>query len=256
LTIDSIINWIAQNPEWSVAIIFLIAFLESLIILSLFVPGWLLLVGFGTLIGSGILDFNMMVIGSFLGAVIGEGVGFYLGWRYRDKISHWPWLQKNKKLLERSQHFFAKHGAASIAFGRFFGPVRAFIPLIAGISQMPPMRFYLINIFSALVWAPAYLMPGIVAGAAIKIDKDSAYSMIIFAIAFLILSWLMVKEIYALMTKKNNEKVAQFLSVPIPLIKAVISLSSLIVLLKIFFTSTLYPQFSGVWESVISIISH
>lgn len=254
---ESIIHWISLNPQWSILIIFLVAFLESLIILSLFVPGWLLLVGFGTLIGGGILDFKWMVLASFLGAVLGEGLGYYLGWHYRNELYQLKWFQTHQSWLQKSQNFFARHGAASVAMGRFFGPVRAFIPLIAGISKMPPVRFTLINIFSAMIWAPTYLMPGIIAGAAIQIDRDSAFSILTILVVLTVLLWLLVKELVLYFNDKTSEKNDIFLlNVPLPLFKAIIVLISFSLVIKIFYSSSLFPQFAGIVRNVIDIISH
>jgi membrane protein DedA with SNARE-associated domain len=62
--------------------------------------------------------------------------------------------------------FFRRHGGASVFIGRFFGPVRAVIPLAAGIMQMPRGRFWFANVTSALVWAPMLLFVGDVVGEA------------------------------------------------------------------------------------------
>jgi membrane protein DedA with SNARE-associated domain len=62
--------------------------------------------------------------------------------------------------LTRGYAFFGRHGGKSVFIGRFFGPLRAVIPLVAGISKMRPMRFWIANVSSAFVWAPALLLPG------------------------------------------------------------------------------------------------
>ena len=56
--------------------------------------------------------------------------------------------------------FFHRHGGKSVFIGRFFGPVRAVIPLAAGIMRMPPRLFWIANVTSALVWAPMLLLAG------------------------------------------------------------------------------------------------
>jgi len=72
-------------------------------------------------------------------------------------------MQPHRKALARARLFFRKYGVASIFLCRFMGPVRAFLPLIAGITAMPQTRFQLANIGSALVWVPVMLAPGYLA---------------------------------------------------------------------------------------------
>jgi len=206
---EQVLQWISLHPEWSLLLVFSIAFLESLVIVGLLVPGWVLLVGVGVLIGHGELPFLEMASASFVGAVLGESVSYYLGWHYRDKIHHWSWFKKHPLWLEKSQQFFIKHGAASVAFGRFFGPMRALVPLIAGASNMPPMRFSLINLLSALVWAPVYLFPGILVGAAFNIPQAHKNTLLILLTSMVIFSWLhfgYLKQIGSYLLDKNHHK--------------------------------------------------
>jgi membrane protein DedA with SNARE-associated domain len=63
---------------------------------------------------------------------------------------------------------FARHGGKSVFIGRFFGPVRAVIPLTAGILRMPPGRFWVANVGSAILWAPAILFPAALLGQAAR----------------------------------------------------------------------------------------
>ncbi len=256
MNIEAILQWISTHPEWAVSVVFLIAFFESIAIFSLFIPGWVLLVGVGAFIGSGNLDFLKMALASFMGALTGESLSYYIGWYYRDKIHHWSWFQKHPQWLEKSQDFFHKHGASSVAFGRFFGPVRAFIPLVAGISEMPPLRFMLINIVSALVWAPAYLLPGVIAGAAIEIDKTTGATIVISLLGMVIFSWLLVKEIREyFIRKKYHHTTSDILGIPLPVFKGVISFCCLIIIIKLLFFGKLYAEIADLFFRVVSVIS-
>jgi undecaprenyl-diphosphatase len=124
------------------------------------------------------------------GAVVGDGGSFLLGSHFKDRISNiWPFT-RHKKSLELGQAFFIKHGSLSVAFGRFFGPVRAIVPLIAGSMGMSPWRFALANILSALVWAPAYLAPGMVFGASLELASQVAFRLVIMIVLLAVLIWL------------------------------------------------------------------
>src|SRR5204863_4734920 len=104
--------------------------------------------------------------GSVLGAVFGDSVSYWIGRRFGGGIARlWP-FSRNRALLPAGIRFFRQHGGKSVFIGRFFGPVRAVIPLAAGIMHMPRGRFWIANVVSALVWAPMLLFAGDVAGMA------------------------------------------------------------------------------------------
>jgi undecaprenyl-diphosphatase len=67
-------------------------------------------------------------------------------------------------LLASGETFFQSHGAKSVFIGRFVPTVRAIIPMVAGIVGMPPIRFYIANVLSALLWGPAHILPGAAIG--------------------------------------------------------------------------------------------
>ena len=166
-TIQPIFHWLSDHPVWSGLFVFLIALTESLIIVGLIVPGTVLMFGVGTLVGAGVLDVKLTLLLAFLGAVLGDGISFWIGATYREQIAgFWP-FNKNPQILTKGKSFFRKHGGKSILFGRFVGPVRPVIPAIAGMMHMPARKFFLLNIVSALGWAPFYLIPGILFGTSI-----------------------------------------------------------------------------------------
>ena len=168
-----LVDWITNNPQWAYWIIFAIAFLESLAVIGILVPGWILLVGVGILIGTGSINYLMASFYCFLGAVLGEYLSFAIGKHFQHRVRHWPVFTRHPDWLTKTDHFFERFGVASIALGRFVGPVRAFVPLIAGMSSMPLIRFQIINVTSALVWAPLYLIPGVVIGASTQLESES-----------------------------------------------------------------------------------
>ncbi len=188
--IEQLTQWISQNPEWALFIVFGIAFIESLAVIGLLMPGWLLLVGVGVLIGTGNLNFYLASVFCFAGAVVGEYISFMVGVRYQEKIHHWAIFKRHPDWLEKTEHFFLRYGIASIALGRFVGPVRAFVPLVAGMSAMPLFRFQITNWLSALIWAPAYLTPGVIIGASVQIDPAIRWIILFNLVVIVISAWL------------------------------------------------------------------
>jgi undecaprenyl-diphosphatase len=161
IDITLVIEWMQHHADWAYVSIFVIALVESLAIIGLFIPGVALMIGAGGLIASGILNFSITCASVFAGAVIGDTLSYWFGCYYQDRVRYyWPFI-KHPHLLERGIQFFSRYGIASIALARFFGPMRAIVPLIAGMLHMPVMSFVTTNICSAVVWAPSYLLPGL-----------------------------------------------------------------------------------------------
>jgi len=161
---DQLLDWIRQHPEQAGLIVFSVSLIESLAIVGVLVPGVLILLGAGALIGAGVLDFWTMCLWAVLGAIIGDGLSYWLGHHFEYLTGRWRWFRLHPDHLQKGVRFFEKYGDLSVALGRFFGPIRAVVPLVAGLMHMPPKRFYIANVLSALVWAPAYLIPGMVLG--------------------------------------------------------------------------------------------
>ncbi|HEX3954442.1 MAG TPA: DedA family protein [Stellaceae bacterium] len=163
---EPLIDFIRDHQSWAIAIMFVTAFGESFAFLSLLFPGTTLLIAAGTLLKSGALPFWPVVIGSVVGAVLGDSVSYWIGRRFGGGIARvWPFT-RNPDLLPNGIRFFEKHGGKSVFIGRFFGPIRAVIPLAAGIMRMPRGRFWFANATSALVWAPMLLFAGDLVGEA------------------------------------------------------------------------------------------
>lgn len=192
--VDSTLLFIEQHAQWAWLVVFLIAFIESIAIVGLVLPGWALLLGVGTLIGTDVLDFYPTVLAAYFGAVLGEYFSFWLGYHYHEAILKWRWIAKHQTLIERSRTFFDKHGATGVFIGRFIGPIRAVIPLIAGISEMRRRTFFWVNIISGLLWAPFYLIPGILVGASFELDKETNSMLLFFLVLVAILLWTSVSR--------------------------------------------------------------
>jgi membrane protein DedA with SNARE-associated domain len=188
--VNYITNWISHNPDLALIIVFGIAFIESIAVIGLFMPGWLLLVGVGILIGTGNINFYFASLSCFIGAVFGEYLSFMLGQHFKEKVYQWPLFKRHPNWLLSAENFFLRYGIASIALGRFIGPVRAFAPLLAGVSSMPMLKFQITNIISAILWAPIYLMPGVILGTAVHIDESVRWILIINMGVIVISGWL------------------------------------------------------------------
>jgi len=161
-----LLDAIRAHSDWAAAVMFVTAFGESFAFVSLAFPGTTVLIAAGTLMSSGTLPYGSVLVGAVLGAVLGDSVSYWIGRRFGSGIARlWP-FSRNPELLPRGIGFFERHGGKSVFIGRFFGPIRAVIPLAAGIMQMPRGRFWFANVTSALVWAPMLLFVGDAVGEA------------------------------------------------------------------------------------------
>lgn len=158
--IKFITDFVSEHQIWMIPIIFFLAFGESLAFVSLLLPATLILLGLGALIGQSAIPFLPIYIAAVLGAFLGDWLSYWIGARYNDKIATiWP-LSRYPYLLKRGHVFFERWGIFGAFLGRFFGPLRAVIPLVAGICGMSQYYFQLANITSALIWAFGVLAPG------------------------------------------------------------------------------------------------
>jgi membrane protein DedA with SNARE-associated domain len=152
--------FIKHNPEWALFVIGLTAFGESFVFLSLLFPGTAILIAAGTLVSEGVLRPLPTMTAGIVGAVLGDSVSFWVGGKLGPTLTRlWPY-RRHPERLARGIRFFERFGGSSVFIGRFFGPLRAVVPLVAGMMRMPPLRFYATNVLSALVWAPALVLFG------------------------------------------------------------------------------------------------
>lgn len=152
-----------EHQLWAGVVICLIAFGESLVLIGMFVPATALMLLIGGLAGSGVIEPLPVVLGAIAGAVLGDIVSYFIGrWMGPSVVHKWP-LKKYREGVAKARLFFRKYGFAAVFFGRFFGPLRCSVPLVAGMMAMDQKRFQIANVGSAMLWAPVMLAPGWIA---------------------------------------------------------------------------------------------
>ena len=199
--IQPLTNWLQANPNWALFITFFISLTESLAIIGSIIPGSVTMTAIGILAGSGIMRIDLTLLAATLGAVGGDSLSYAIGYYYSESlVDIWP-FKKYPQWLKYGKEFFESHGGKSVLIGRFVGPLRSLIPVIAGVMGMKQWRFLIANILSAIGWALLYVMPGVLIGAAShELSAESAtrfFVMILVLlaglwIAGLILHWILV----------------------------------------------------------------
>lgn len=188
-----VIAFIAANPHLAYAAILLLALSESIPVIGVFFPGTAAILAVSTLVPSGVVKLWPLLGAAIVGAIIGDGLSFWIGHRYHSEIlKRWP-LNRYPDLIARSERFFAQHGDKSVLIARFTPGVRAFIPLIAGMLRMPVRRFYVANILSALVWAPSHILPAVFVGAAFSTFGAAAKPIGILIVLIVVVIWTVIR---------------------------------------------------------------
>ncbi|RKF34652.1 bifunctional DedA family/phosphatase PAP2 family protein [Paraburkholderia fungorum] len=185
-----LLHLLAGHPAWTLTVIFLAAFLEAIAVIGTFVPGSTAMFLAGALVGTGSLSLGWVFLSAIAGAIAGDGMSFWIGTRYKARIVQlWP-FRTHPQVLEAGHRYFQKHGAKSVVFARFIGPLRAIVPVVAGMLGMTPARFYAMNVLSALLWAPAHILPGVVFGASILLAGAVSFRLVVVIALLVGIVWL------------------------------------------------------------------
>jgi membrane protein DedA with SNARE-associated domain len=161
--LDPLIQFVSANPWLGYLTLFMAAFLEAVPVVGSVIPGSTIILALSALVPGGELQLPWVLLAAAAGALLGDGSAFWTGHRtQRDILNSWP-LANYPRLIAQSETFFQRWGSFAVFFARFVPPIRAFVPVTAGALGMPPARFYAIDIPAVLLWAPAHVLPGVLA---------------------------------------------------------------------------------------------
>jgi len=199
--IAQLVDFLHSHAHLAYVVVFLLAMSESLPAIGAIVPGTAIIVGLSALVPSGVLIVWPLLASATLGAIAGDAFAFWLGHRYHARIlSAWP-FSRYPAAVRHSERFFKKYGARSIFFARFLPGVRAFVPLLAGTLGMHVARFYVVNVISAAIWAPAHILPGMLFGVTFHALGPAAKPLGALLLTLFVLSWLLVSSLRYVITR-------------------------------------------------------
>ncbi len=201
--LESVANWLPSGG-WYYFWLGLIAFLESLAIVGIFVPGSVIIVLAGFLAAQGKGDPLSLMAVSALGAALGDFLSYLLGARFGEVLFQTSILKRRRQVLERARGFFLGHGGKAVFFGRFIGFLRPFMPMIAGSARMSPALFAGYTLISAILWGIAYPGLGYFFGASwqqVQIWTGRLSLLILILGALLILNHLFWRYLFPLVLK-------------------------------------------------------
>lgn len=173
--LDSVTGWLTANPQWLGLAVFIVACVECLAIAGIIVPGTVLLFAIAVMAGSGALSLGETLLLGFLGGLLGDMVSYALGRRFHQNIRRLPLLRTHPEWMNGAESYFHRYGIASLLVGRFIGPLRPMLPMVAGMCDMPFPRFFAVSLLAGAGWAVAYLLPGWATGAAIRLPLPEGF---------------------------------------------------------------------------------
>lgn len=174
---------IEAHGTWIYAILFLIIFCETGLVVTPFLPGDSLLFVAGTLAATGSMDVHFLVLLLIIAAIVGDNTNYWIGRTVGARMLHGNSRFLKREYLDRTHRFFERHGVKTIIIARFVPIVRTFTPFVAGVGTMFYPRFLGFDIFGAVLWISSLTYLGYFFGN-IPLVKDN-YGLVIIGIIIL-----------------------------------------------------------------------
>lgn len=200
LHIDKYLNVIIQNyGVWTYALMFILIFCETGLVVTPFLPGDSMLFATGALAAIGALKMPLLFVVFYFAAVLGDTANYHIGKTIGNKI-----LEKEnvrfvkKEYILKAQNFYKKHGSMTIVLGRFIPIIRTFVPFVAGIGEMSYSKFITYNMLGGFLWVSLFLEGGYFFGGLPFVKQHFSYVVI----AIVIIS--IMPAIAALIKEKRN----------------------------------------------------
>jgi undecaprenyl-diphosphatase len=185
--VASIIAFVRAHQEFAYGLVLFAALAEALPVIGVIFPGETIVLGISALAATGAVHLLPLLMVTTIGAIAGDGISYWLGRHYhRAIVETWP-LSRYPALIAQGEDFFQRHGGKSIFIARFTPGVRAIVPLIAGTLSMPPARFYLLNVLSAVIWGLTHVLVGAAVGASLVLVGAVAGRLMMFVLVLIAL---------------------------------------------------------------------
>ncbi|WP_128000230.1 DedA family protein [Piscinibacter defluvii] len=158
-------NFVAAYGPWVYALLFLIVFVETGVVVMPFLPGDSLLFVVGTLCGAGLMDLPLALAVLASAAILGDQCNYSIGRYVGPKVFQWENTRFfNRHAFDQAHAFYEKYGGVTIILARFFPFLRTFVPFVAGVAQMTRSKFTLYNLVGGLLWVGGVTTAGVLFG--------------------------------------------------------------------------------------------
>ena len=167
-------EWLSRLASpWGYVVVGAGAMLETSAFAGLAVPGETALIVGGFLAYRGDASLAAMMVVAFVGAVVGDHVGYWIGRAAGDRFKRtWAGRKVGEDRWARAESYLREKGGRAVFFGRFVGVLRALIPALAGANRMPYGRFAAVDLAGTLIWAPGLVLLGFLAGESYHLLED------------------------------------------------------------------------------------
>lgn len=194
-----LLQLLTAHAQWTLTVVFAAAFLESLALIGTVIPGSTAMFIAGAFAGTGTVNLGWLFVVAIAGAVAGDALSFWIGHRYRDALAQrWP-FSRYPEMFAKAHAYFLRNGARSVILARFVAPLRAVVPIVAGMAGMTPLRFLAMNVVSALIWAPAHILPGVVFGASLQIAGAVSFRLVVVVLMLAAAGWIIWRFTHTLL---------------------------------------------------------
>ena len=157
---DHLVELVSTYGTETYLFLFLIIFVETGVVIMPFLPGDSLIFAGAALSANGSLNIFILFFVVFFAAVIGDTVNYHIGKAFGNKLLNWNNRFIKKEYIEKTSHFFERHGGKSIIIARFVPIIRTFAPFVAGIGKMHYFKFLSYNVVGAALWVLLFCVAG------------------------------------------------------------------------------------------------
>ena len=157
--------FVAQYGAWVYALLFLIVFVETGVVVMPFLPGDSLLFVAGALAGAGLMSWPLACVVLLAAAILGDQCNYSIGRHLGPRVFQWEdsrWF--NRRAFDRAHAFYERYGGITVILARFMPFIRTFVPFVAGVADMNRARFSLFNVVGALIWVLGLVTAGYLFG--------------------------------------------------------------------------------------------
>lgn len=162
LHVDRHLETFVQNyGTWVYALLFMIIFVETGVVVMPFLPGDSLLFVVGAMCGVGLLSFPVACMVLFAAAVLGDQTNYSIGRYFGPKVFQWEDSRFfNKRAFDKAHAFYETYGGITIVLARFMPFLRTFVPFVGGVAEMSRAKFTLYNVLGATIWVLGIVTAG------------------------------------------------------------------------------------------------
>lgn len=154
-------DFVAQYGNWVYALLFLIVFVETGLVVMPFLPGDSLLFIVGTLCGAELMSLPVAMGLLLLAAIAGDQTNYTIGRYFGPKVFQWENSRFfNRAAFDKAHAFYERYGGITIVLARFMPFIRTFVPFVAGVAEMTRSKFTAYNVMGGLIWVVGLLLAG------------------------------------------------------------------------------------------------